>query len=89
MINKGAIVPASYGKKNETILKILTLRIFLTTRCSTKLRKLCSQTQVLTESITFVKDDFFREISQIYSKFFYSNIVKKINISLDQKILIF
>ena len=37
IINKGTIVPASYGKKNETILKILTLQKFLTIRCSRKL----------------------------------------------------
>ena len=37
IINKENIPPASYGKKNETILKILTLRNFLTIRCSGKL----------------------------------------------------
>ena len=28
IINKGTILPASYGKKNETILKILALKSF-------------------------------------------------------------
>ena len=49
VINKGTVVPASYGMKNETILEILTLQKYLTIRCSGKLRKLCSQTKVLTE----------------------------------------
>ena len=48
-INKGTTVRASYGKKNETILKTLTLQKFLTIRCSGKLLNLCSQTKVLTK----------------------------------------
>ena len=51
IINKGAIVAAFYGKKNETILKILTLQKFLTIRCSGKLWNLCSQTNVSTERV--------------------------------------
>ena len=37
IINKGTIAPASDGKKNETVLKIATLRKFLAIRCSGKL----------------------------------------------------
>ena len=48
-INKETTVRASYGKKNETILKTLTLQKFLTIRCSGKLLNLCSQTKVLTK----------------------------------------
>ena len=37
IISKGTTVPAYYGKKNATILKISTLQEFLTIRCSGKL----------------------------------------------------
>ena len=34
IVNKGTTVPASYGKKNKTILKTMTLKKFLTIRRS-------------------------------------------------------
>ena len=49
IISKGTTLPASYGKKNDAILKTLTLQKFLKRRYSGKLWNLCFQTKVLTE----------------------------------------
>ena len=79
IINKGTTVPASYGKKNETILKTLTLQKFLTITCSGKLWNLCS---------IFYVDKIYSENLEVAETFnaFFSNIVKKISISLGQEL---
>ena len=51
-------VSATYGKKNETILKILTLQNFLATRIFWKtVKPVFSNKCVNRQSITLVKDD--------------------------------
>ena len=78
IINKGAIVTASYRKKNKTIFKILTLQKLLTIRCSGKLWNLCSQTNVLTERVWLVKDDKMfsenLEVAEIFNIFFFFSL---------------
>ena len=91
IVNKRTTVPASSCKKNETFENIGTSNISDNKLFWKTVQPMFSNKSVNRESITLVKGDKISsenlEVAETFNAFF-SNIVKKMNISLGQELLI-